>query len=1150
MIGRSDDTGSGMDGLRTSRLYRFAYLTPLLYCVMGLASAMAAIFSVAVLPLWSLPVPIMLGGFTVVRYAHWRRIDLTQLTDAQMRRAERFVMGSAVVVALIYSSHLTAAAYQAEGTMMILIGAWSCIIGSICGYCLNAFKPTGRIVLYTLLLPIGLLICVTGTGAERAYGLTVIALACVVHLSMNATSRLIADMQQQGETEGRITAATQRALDDFLSVAQDYNFETDAEGRLVYVSANFKELSGINPARLIGVLFVDMAHPSEEVAVASLEEFNRCLAAREPIRNLASYGVRPDGSPVHTIANAVPIIDDSGIFRGYRGWIIDVTEQKVSQAILAANEERFRDFAMLAADCLWETDTEGRYTYISEIVTEWTGVPVEKMLGSVRGEHYDDTSPPEFRAGWERHLEQLERREAFKGYLIPTRYGKMLSTDGVPRYAPNGDYLGYRGYTRDVTDECLAKKAADRARADLVETNKRLEERIEERTADLRARTDLLNEVLNTMSQGLVVLSADSSIELMNDKAEGALPPAKWSIGAPFARTYSEALGTPQGGETFNEQAGGISWEQIVRSQNEHVHHYRRTETSAYRESYTPRAGGGHVVTISDITSDMLRQDELHALKEEAEAASRTKSEFLANMSHEIRTPMNGVLGMAELLIATDLDAKQSDMAEVILRSGDSLLTIINDILDFSKLEAGKMTMCAEPFDARAGVEDVASLVAPSAHKKGVELMVRVQPDLPLELVGDAGRFRQVVTNLVGNAVKFTDKGHVLIDVSGTVGDGKTHLSVTVQDTGCGIPADKLDRVFQKFEQVDGSASRRFEGTGLGLSISKKIATVMGGDITATSVLGEGSAFVFAVALNVADDAAPLMSAEEPALAGLSVLVVDDNAVNRQILDEQLSSWGLDTTCVSSGADAMAAATSRAESGREPFALVLLDHQMPGMDGMELARRLASDPAIAMAPRIMLTSADLPGDTIARCDVSLSAYLVKPCRAQQLRHAIATAMTDGAATSAATTADAMRRAQPASTSSKGSDEPRLRLLVAEDNQVNRMVVQTMLTGTRYEVAFAENGEEAIDLHARLAPDLMLMDVSMPIMDGHQATRAIRAGDKPGATIPIIGVTAHAMQEDERECLAAGMSDYLSKPLSKKRLLETLEKWSERLREAG
>ena len=1142
---------------RLNALCRFAYLTPVLYAVISVGGLVAAAAAMTLFPAVAGLPPLVLSGYAVYRYLAWRRIDPSAMSEATIEATITRIGQGSVVISVLFAGYLFACLSVADPGLSPLIAIWGAIIGAICAFCVNAFPRIARGVLYILLGPIALGLLFGETGTERAMGLTICALAGICHLLMGAFSRLLLDMRRQTETELKVTAATQRALDDFLSVSHDYNFETDASGCLVYASANFRQLTGRPTEDLIGRPLHDLADQADPKTRDALDRYRWAFARHEAIRDLEIASRNADDERITTLTNAAPVIDDAGVFRGYRGWIVDVTSARQAEAELAENEARFRDFATLAADCLWETDAEGRYIFISDIVTEWTGVPVDQMIGSVRGEHYDDTSPPEFRAGWERHLQQLSRREPFKDYLIPTRYGKMLCTDGVPRFDKSGRFIGYRGYTRDITKEYEAKKAAEKARAALEETNRLLEERINERTASLRERTELLGEVLNTMSQGLVVVSAEGEIELLNDKAGDALPPGQWMVGTTFASAYHKGLASAEGGETFNTRsgensAGGDVFDAERIASGEGMVHYRRSVSGqAFRETYTPRQAGGTVVTLSDITPDIRRQDELKALKEEAEAASRAKSEFLANMSHEIRTPMNGVLGMAELLRATDLSPKQTDMAEVILRSGDSLLTIINDILDFSKLEAGKMTVGEEPFDARAAVEDVASLVAPAAHKKAVELMVRVQPDLPLHLLGDAGRFRQVITNLVGNAIKFTDHGHVLVDVAGRTDGDRTVLDVAVEDTGCGIPQEKLDRVFHKFEQVDGSASRRFEGTGLGLSISKKIARLMGGDITVRSTLGQGSTFTFCVALPQSEEKPAVDSA--PALEGLPVLIVDDNAVNRQILAEQLASWGLSVTSVPSGAEGLAVA--RARSSADPFALVVLDHQMPVMDGTEFARRLSVDPATASIPRVMLTSADLPSDTLAADRASLSAYLVKPARATQLRQAVVAALNESSVSLAQTAAEALRAAPAAQSEDAARDavtaapeDPAAQdgplLLVAEDNQVNRMVVETMLTGTSYRVAFAVNGEEAVERFTDLQPDVMLMDVSMPLMDGMQATGAIRAAGGHGAVVPIIGVTAHALAEDKANCLKAGMSDYLSKPLSKTKLLEKLAHWTQ------
>jgi PAS domain S-box-containing protein len=1149
----SGNTGSGAskeDLVRLKLVSEFAYLTPVLYATILSGALVATVVSLTVLSPWTCLVSIFFAGYAWQRRAFWINVDPSTFTPAETRETERRVRVSAYVLAASYSGFMLTAFLASTPAVGLLIAYWCCIIGALVSFCLYPFPATARAALVILLAPTALALVIRGEGMGAASGLSILAAIGLLHLLMNAVHRLMGDLSRRADTETRVTAATQRALNDFLSVSQDYHFETDAEGRLTYVSSNFGDLTKGAGAAVIGLPLQHLADQNDPVTAQAMPGYFKAFDARLPIRDLETRGVNKDGERVTTLLNGAPILDEDGVFHGYRGWIVDVTKARAAEAELAENEARFRDFATLAADCLWETDARGRYTFISDIVTEWTGVPVDQMIGSVRGKHYDDTSPPEFRAGWEKHLEQLARREPFANYVIPTRYGKMISTDGVPRYAGDGSFIGYRGYTRDITDEYEAKKAADKARADLEETNRLLESRIAERTRSLRERTELLGEVLNTMGQGLVVLSADGEVELLNDKATGALPPGEWKLGARYADTYAAGLAREDGGESFNRGEQG-PFDPYATCEEEPILHYRRcADGRAFRENYSPRAGGGHVVVLTDVTTDMQRQDELRAMaadltrsKEEAEAASRAKSEFLANMSHEIRTPMNGVLGMAELLMATDLDAKQADMAEVILRSGDSLLTIINDILDFSKLEAGKMTVGSEPFDLRAAVEDVASLVSPSAQKKSLELMVRVQPQLNLWLRGDAGRFRQVVTNLVGNAIKFTDTGHVLVDVSGEEDGERTCLVVRVEDTGCGIPEEKLERVFQKFEQVDGSASRRFEGTGLGLSISKKIAQIMGGDITVESELGKGSAFTFRVAL---PHAVPPMAQEAgpPALAGLRVLVVDDNPVNRQILCEQLTSWGMAPVAFDNALTGLAAARD-AVGTKRAFALAVLDHQMPDMDGVALAEALRDDPDLSKMPAIMLTSAGEPGDAALARRLGLSAYLVKPARSRQLLDAISDALAEGAARQAVTVRDAMRaaaRPAPEAEPLRG-DEPLL--LVAEDNQVNQMVLKTMLSNLPYRVEFAANGEEAVARFEALGPAVILMDVSMPVMDGYQATAAIRAKGEVGASVPIIGVTAHALAEDRAACLAAGMSDYMPKPIKKALLLEKLEAWTRR-----
>jgi signal transduction histidine kinase/CheY-like chemotaxis protein len=593
-----------------------------------------------------------------------------------------------------------------------------------------------------------------------------------------------------------------------------------------------------------------------------------------------------------------------------------------------------------------------------------------------------------------------------------------------------------------------------------------------------------------------------------------------------------------------------------------------------------------------------------------AEAADRAKSEFLANMSHEIRTPMNGVLGMAELLAKTELTPRQKMFADVIVRSGNALLTIINDILDFSKIDAGQLVLDPAPFRLAEAVEDVATLVSARVAEKNLELVLRVDPRLPSHVVGDVGRFRQIVTNLVGNAVKFTEKGHVLIDVSAAEEagpEGTAAFKVAISDTGIGIPPEKLAAVFEKFAQVDGSSTRRHEGTGLGLAIASRLVELMGGEIGVESQVGAGSTFWFRLALPAHENAETRPAAGAPDIAGARILVVDDNPVNREILLEQLRSRGFDCAAAESGPVALACLDRAAQIGAR-VDCVVLDYQMPGMNGGDFAKLLAGDSRFRHLPVVLLTSVDQVDFGSLMLQTGVVAHLTKPARAAQLLDTVTSAVAraresgrggarvgftrgaDGGETRALSPAGAaplsatpaapaastpaspspalLRRAHPetASVATKTAplaqartplpEPPRhlegsggsrpdegLDILVAEDNEVNQLVFAQILSGLGLSHRIAPNGRTAVEMHRLLKPRLILMDVSMPEMNGLQATGAIRQSEAgSGRRTPIIGVTAHALSGDREKCLAAGMDDYLSKPISPDRLSTKIETW--------
>ncbi len=540
----------------------------------------------------------------------------------------------------------------------------------------------------------------------------------------------------------------------------------------------------------------------------------------------------------------------------------------------------------------------------------------------------------------------------------------------------------------------------------------------------------------------------------------------------------------------------------------------------------------------------------------QAEAADRAKSEFLANMSHEIRTPMNGVLGMAELLAKTELTPRQKTFTDVIVKSGNALLTIINDILDFSKINAGQLTLDLAPFRLAEAVEDIATLVSARVAEKNLELIVRVDPRLPAFVVGDVGRFRQIVTNMLGNAVKFTEKGHVLIDVSGEVVDGVAELKIRVEDTGIGIPADKLQNVFEKFAQVDGSSTRRHEGTGLGLAIAARLVDLMGGKIGIESEVGKGSIFWFTAAMPAHAAGAPAPSVPVD-VTGARVLVIDDNPVNRDILLEQLRSWGFDCAAAESGAIGLAFLDRAAQLGAT-IDCVILDYQMPDMNGADVAKAMCADIRTSSIPIVLLTSVDQVDFGRLVLDFGIAAHLTKPARSAVLLGTVIAAIqrTRSQAGKAQFTREAVEVAPipayttlrspaapaPERESSQASNVP-LDILVAEDNEVNQLVFGQILSGLGLSYRIAGNGRTAVEMHRALKPRLILMDVSMPELNGYEATRAIRAAEiSTGAHTPIIGVTAHALKGDREKCIESGMDDYLPKPVSPDRLGAKIGTW--------
>jgi signal transduction histidine kinase/DNA-binding response OmpR family regulator len=637
--------------------------------------------------------------------------------------------------------------------------------------------------------------------------------------------------------------------------------------------------------------------------------------------------------------------------------------------------------------------------------------------------------------------------------------------------------------------------------------------------------------IFQGMDDGVVVLDAENRVLVVNAAAARLLKSTNehiigrpiGSVSATFGR-LAEA-GTSEGDIDFG--AGSVKRICEVR-------------VSPLRDKRNQLIG--RVLTIRDVTASRAAARELDEARKAAEVASRAKSEFLANMSHEIRTPMNGVIGMTGLLLDTSLSPEQRDYAETVRNSGEALLTIVNDILDFSKIEAGKLEIESAGFDLHLVMEEVNELLAHRAEEKGLDLLLQYPAGLPRHFVGDAGRIRQILMNLVGNAIKFTEKGHVLISLTcEPVEHGKPHVRLAVNDTGPGIPGEKLGLLFEKFKQLDGSSARKYGGTGLGLAICKQLIGLMGGSIGVESSLGAGSTFWFVLPLQL-DAHAHAIPAPAAELRNLRVMIVDDNEVNRRLLHEQLKSWEMRDESFAEPQRALEALRAAQET-RDPYRMVLLDYQMPEMDGVALARAIKADPRTRGVLVVLLTSVGRWSEVRPLEGVAIDASLVKPVRQSQLLTTLAATWSKKLADSSASTP----KPENGSTAMKEALAARFlgapaRVLVAEDNAVNQKVAVRLLEKLGLRPDVAANGCEVLRMLEMAPYDLVFMDCQMPEMDGYTATREIRRSETAGRRLAVIAMTAEAMTGAREHCLASGMDDHITKPVKLEDIFNALQRW--------
>jgi PAS domain S-box-containing protein len=918
---------------------------------------------------------------------------------------------------------------------------------------------------------------------------------------------------------GWLSACRQHRLvnEDILSLAEESAgfgvWEHDRTRNITTLSAGAARLSGypaIAGQRLSAEL-LERIHPDDrEQAVREAREGQAFQSEFRVRAEDGTYRWRRNRGRVVESRNGEPI--------RIVGAIIDIHDEKVLLEQLAHNADRLALAEDVAGFGIWTRDLATRRMTLSAGAAALSGFEPRAM--EVPGTQVTERIHPDDLA----MVAAIATRAVERGepYRLECR---VMLPDGSLRWVKsqarvemsNGTPFRITGAIIDITRE---KVLLER----LNESAERL--RMAERDAgfgiweaDMRAGT-------MTMSEGmlpLIKLPADAPLQYSLEEFQ-KLSDQEQLDAVMAATTRAFERREPFAIETKVKGRDGATVWQRVQGRPE------------YRDNQPWRLVG----STMDITKEKEMLLSLEDARARAEAAAQAKSEFLANMSHEIRTPMNGVIGMTGLLLDTELTPLQRDYAETVRSSGDALLAVINDILDFSKIEAGKLSIDAHPFDMHRLLEEVAEVLAPKATEQGIEIMVRYPAGAPSQLVGDGDRIRQIVANLASNAVKFTHAGHVLIDAELVERVGRSaEIRVSVTDTGIGIPKHKLGMLFEKFTQADTSTTRRYGGTGLGLAIAKSLVELMGGSIHVTSVEGEGSTFWFTLRLPCGDEASAAAAPAE-ALRGLRVLIVDDNAVNRRVIYEQISSWGMRSGSCASGNHALVALREAHESG-DPYQIVLADFQMPGMDGTMLAAAVKDDPALRDVVYIMLTSVGHWKEHSQLRGQSIDACLLKPVRHTRLMNALSTEWAKKSAPVAPTPAAATPVVQDAGELASLS----ARVLVVEDNVVNQKVAVMVLRKLGIRADVAPHGRVAVDVLGKTAYDLVLMDCQMPEMNGYEATSAIRSQPGLNQTVPIIAMTADVVEGSRERALDAGMNDFVGKPVEIHELTRVLKAWLRR-----
>ncbi len=907
----------------------------------------------------------------------------------------------------------------------------------------------------------------------------------------------------------RREGAVKERYRELFENARDMVFTCGLRGQITSFNRAACDITGYDVSKVIGLRFVDLVVPQD---VSKAEALFESANDKKGSSICELQITRADGRRI-ALEMSTRLIFSEGAPLGWQGIARDVTERKrAAEALLKTNDtlRAVIEASPVAIAAIAPDGTVLKWNPAAERIFGWSeGEVLGRFLPSVSEEKRD-----EFEALRERVLKggsfndmQL-RRKRKDGSIVDISLSTSAIHDG------RGNATAIVAVMEDITERKRAAETLARER-NLLRT-------LIDTLPDFVYAKDTESRFLMANRPVALAVGASSPHELTG-KTDFDFYPREMAEG--YAADEREVVRT--GGAMLNREEPGRKMDGSPA--------WILTSKAPFRDA------SGEIVGIvgvgRDITERKRIEQELQKAKEAAEVANRAKSEFLANMSHEIRTPMNGIIGMTELVLDTNLDADQRDYMEMVRESADNLLTLINDILDFSKIEAGKFSLDVTEFELIDHLDSTLKSLAPHAHQKGLEMTYVVAPAVPKMLLGDPTRLRQILVNLIGNAIKFTERGEISVCVeTESLSDNQAMLHFSVTDTGIGIPVEKQQLIFQAFSQADSSTTRKYGGTGLGLAITSHLVNLMGGRIRVESEVGRGSTFHFTAHLGYQKaTAAPSPGMGVVGLSGMPVLVVDDNPTNRRILEAMLRHWNMRPTLADSGAHGLEVMTEHKRGG-EPFPLVLIDAMMPEMDGFTLAEKIKHDPDLAGATIMMLTSAGQRGDA-ARCRaLGIEAYLIKPIRQSELLDAIL--MTLGRP------AQAKARPSLVTRHSLRSARRRLHILLAEDNPVNRELAVRLLEKGGHTAVAAGNGKEAVGLLEDPAGqefDLVLMDVQMPVMDGFRATAMIREREKvDGKHIPIIAMTAHALKGDRERCLAAGMDGYVAKPISPTKLFEAME----------